>query len=146
MIATDRTPRWLALAAILLSGWVGLLTTARAGDDTSLVDRGGREAPRRTWRTRLLLYCDLVVMSLAFWLLLSLALNPARTIVHDVEGASYAGPLTWPARWLGLNSLSRGGVTTVYIALMIVLCLAYVIVLYLVRSDRRRSTTGIASS
>lgn len=75
-------------------------------------------------------------MFASFWVVVSMALTIRNAaLVHDMPGASYAGPLTWPARWLRVGSLGPGGVTGLYLALMACLAMAYIAALYLVRDD-----------
>jgi alpha-1,6-mannosyltransferase len=95
-------------------------------------------------RTRLLLLVlDGGAMSFAFWVLISLALKTPSGLVYNVRGAQYHGPLTWPAKWFDLNSLSRIDRSNTFIALMLVLTLTYLIAIYLVRRDNRRSVTVV---
>lgn len=114
-------------------------------DTTPLETRGpdgaGADRPGSASTGRWLLRGCMASTLLAYWLLLSLALDPSRTIVFDAGGATYAGPLTWPARLFGMAGLDRAGVAAVYSVLMAVLVLSYAVILYLVRSDGRRSTT-----
>ena len=95
-------------------------------------------------RTRLLLLAvDGAAMSFAFWVLVSLALQTPSGLVFNVRGAKYSGPLTWPAEWFDLSSLSPVDRSNTYIALMLVLTLTYLVAIYLVRRDKRRSVTAV---
>jgi len=93
-------------------------------------------------RTRLiLLIADGSVMSFAFWVLISMALKARTELVYNVKRAKYAGPLTWPAKWFHLRSLSAAGRSNTFIALMLILTLTYIIAIYLVKRDNRRAMT-----
>jgi Glycosyltransferase family 87 len=93
----------------------------------------------------LLLAADGGVMLLAFWVLVSLALEPHTELVFNVKGARYGGPLTWPAKWFNLNSLSAVGRSNLFIALMLLLTFTYLVAIFLVRRDNRRSVTLVLS-
>ena len=93
-------------------------------------------------RTRLtLLIADGCIMSFALWVLVSMALKTRTELVYNVKRAKYGGPLTWPARWFHLRSLSAMGRGTTFVALMLILTLAYIVAIYLVKRDNRRSMT-----
>jgi len=81
------------------------------------------------------------VMFSTFWVLVSLGLNPRISIVYNVKGARYGGPLTWPSRLFHLASLAKGERTALYILLMVLLTLGYLATIYLVRGSSRRSIT-----
>lgn len=83
------------------------------------------------------------VMSAAFWVLMSLALNPELNLVHNLKGAGYAGPLTWPGRLLHLEAMTPEERTWAYILIMVVLTASYIAAIYLVRRDRRRNVTFV---
>ncbi len=83
------------------------------------------------------------VLLVAFWVLISMALTPNKGLVYDVRGARYGGPLTWPATWFHLGTLSKSHLTYTYLALMMVLVLAYAAAVYLVRNDNSRNATAI---
>lgn len=82
-------------------------------------------------------------MSAAFWVLMSLALNPELNLVHNVQDAGYAGPLTWPGRLLHLEAMTAEERTWAYIFIMVVLTASYIAAVYLVRRDRRRNVTFV---
>lgn len=88
-----------------------------------------------------LLIGDGIVMSLAFWVLISLALKTPSGLISKPRKRGFGGPLTWPARWLHLRSLSPTGRSLTFIALMVVLTLGYLAAIYLVRRDNRRKVT-----
>lgn len=83
------------------------------------------------------------VMACTFWVLISIALDPAPGMVHNFRDATYGGPLTWPARWMHLRSLEPGELTWIYVFLMLMLSASYIFALYLVRRDPRRSITAV---
>lgn len=84
------------------------------------------------------------VMLASFWMLMSTALTSrGATLVHDIEGASYAGPLTLPSRWLGLDGLAGGGATAVYAALVACLALAYAVALYAAMDEEGKGLTVV---
>lgn len=76
-------------------------------------------------------------MFVCFAILVSLALNPKLTLVYNVKGATYAGPLTWLGRWLHLGGLSQSGRATLYVVLMFLLSATYIGAAYLVRRQNR---------
>lgn len=78
-----------------------------------------------------------------YWLIVAIALNPRLTIVYDVQGAKYGGPLVWPSRWLRLANLTEDGRMWFYLALVGALTVMWLAAIYLVRNDRRRSTSLI---
>ncbi|MBU1671534.1 MAG: hypothetical protein KKF41_00135 [Actinobacteria bacterium] len=58
----------------------------------------------------------LTLSLLAYWILLSLSLDPSRRTVFNVKWATCAGPLTWPSRLLGLGGPGRPGTTAALVA------------------------------
>jgi alpha-1,6-mannosyltransferase len=81
--------------------------------------------------------------ALLYWLLLAISLNPELSIVHDVKGARYAGPLVWPARWFHLASLEQGRREWLFTLLLVALVALWLGAVWLVRRDRRKATTAI---
>jgi hypothetical protein len=77
------------------------------------------------------------------WVLVSLSLSGGSEIAFDVEGASYAGALTFPARLFGFDRLSGSGRSSVFIALMVVIACAYLSAAYISYRDSGRSVTVI---
>jgi len=75
----------------------------------------------------------------AYWVLVSMALNPKLSLAFNVKGAEYGGPLTWPSRWLHLADISEDFRTWLFIFLMVALSLMWLGAIYLVRKDNRRS-------
>jgi hypothetical protein len=78
-----------------------------------------------------------------YWFLVAIALNPRLKQVYNVKGARYGGPLVWPSRLFHLAGISRVSRMWLYIAIMVILSLAWLGAIYLVRGDRRRSLTFI---
>jgi len=115
------------------------LTAARKNQTRMTSDRD-RISPRtRAW----LLAIIAAASGLVYWLLVSVALNPKLSLIYDVKGARYGGPITWPARWLHLASitpLTRTWLFTFMIAGVVLLWLAAI---YLVRRDNRKALTAI---
>ncbi len=83
------------------------------------------------------------VMLASFWVIVSMALTTDSDLAYDVRGARYAGPLTWPGRWLHLGSLKPEGVMALYLVLVTCLALAWIAALYLVRSDTSTRLTAV---
>lgn len=94
--------------------------------------------PRTRFR---LLIADGAVMSVTFWILISLALKTDSQLINKSRTAHFGGPLTWPSRWLHLRSLSSTGRSLTFVGMMIILTLGYVAAIYLVRRDNRRKVT-----
>ncbi|MHB8896704.1 MAG: hypothetical protein ACYC99_16230 [Candidatus Geothermincolia bacterium] len=80
---------------------------------------------------------------IAYWVLVAIALNPKLIIVHDVAGAKYGGPLTWPSRWLHLAGITPEQREWLFIFLMAAISILWILAIYLVRRDRRKSVTWV---
>ena len=93
----------------------------------------------RSW----LLALIALLSALGYWVLVAMALNPRLTLVYNVKGATYGGPLVWPSRWLHLAGISAGSRMWLFICLMLALNVMWIAAIYLVRRDRRRSVTFI---
>lgn len=95
-------------------------------------------------RTRVWALGILAALSfLTYWVLVALSLNPKLSIVHNVGGATYGGPLTWPSRWLHLAGISPQAREWLFIFLVAVLTVMWLAAIYVVRRDNRRSLTII---
>ena len=77
---------------------------------------------------------------ICYWVMMSIALNPKLSMVYNVKGAKYGGPLLWPSRWFHLASLNAVSRMWVFFCLVILLTLMWLAAIYLVRHDTRRST------
>lgn len=106
-------------------------------EDTALRTNEGRSLdPRaRVWLLGLLGALSFT----AYWVFVSMALNPKLSLAFNVKGAEYGGPLTWPSRWLHLAGISDDLRTRLFIFLMAALSLMWLGAIYLVRKDNRRS-------
>ena len=76
---------------------------------------------------------------MAYYVLVSMSLNPKLNLTYDVRGARYGGPLTWPARWFHLASMSSTSRASLFIFLLVALTIMWFAAIYLVRRDNRRT-------
>ena len=93
----------------------------------------------RAWLVGLLALLSVI----CYWVMVSIALNPKLTLVYDVKGARYGGPLVWPSRLLHLAGISAEARMQIFLWLIIVLNAMWLVAIYLVRKDRRKSISII---
>lgn len=108
-------------------------TGSPTGERAERVDRS---------RARTGLLSLLALLSFAgYWAIVGMSLNPRLKIVFDVRGARYGGPLVWPSRWLGLANLSDDGRTWLFFSIVVAVTAMWMVAMWLVRHDPRRSTS-----
>lgn len=101
------------------------------------------ESGRREWAVLAVLG---TAFFLALWILTSVMMQPAYRLAHDVRGASYGGPLTWPSRLLGLTAPSPGVRTAVQALLMGALFVIYIAAVMVAGSSNRRTVTLVLAA
>lgn len=80
---------------------------------------------------------------LAYWLLVSVSLSPHLSVVHNVPGTTYGGPLTWPAGWLHLSEAKPEVFEIIFLLLIVILSALWFLAIYLVRRDNRKVLSWI---
>lgn len=93
-------------------------------------------------RPLLLVLCGLAII-ICFWILAALAIQRGSGLVYGVRGSTYAGPIAWMGRLLGLSRLGPLGRRDIYVALLVAASAAYAFAAFLVRRDDRRSLTAV---
>jgi alpha-1,6-mannosyltransferase len=75
---------------------------------------------------------------IAYWIIVSISMNPRLTIVYDVHRSRYGGPLTWPSRWLHLAGISEDARMWLFMGLAVAVVAMWLAAIYVVRNDNRR--------